>query len=61
VDNDQEKSDEGPDRRPRHYSTSRLLREKIPVRDGDMLSTVRHRGQIMVRLESPADDRALGD
>ena len=57
MDNDQEKCDKGPDRRPRRYSVSSLRQKKVQVEAGSTLSTETHRGQLMVRIEPPEDDR----
>lgn len=50
-------SAERPKRKIRHYSPDRLLREKITVPAESTLSTEKHRGRLMVRVESPQDER----
>jgi len=39
------------------YSPDRLLGEKITVPAESTLSTEKHRGRMMVRVESPNDER----
>ncbi len=46
---------ERPKRKVQRYSPDRLLREKITVPTESTLSTEKHRGRIMVRVESPED------
>jgi hypothetical protein len=50
-------NDERPRKKVQRYSPDRLLREKITVPAESTLSTERHRGRIMVRVESPEDKR----
>jgi len=56
--NEDVKKSHGRQKRPvRRYSVRRLHREKIPVPADSMLSAETHRGQLMVRVEPPEDER----
>jgi len=49
--------DEQPRKKVRHYSLSRLARETVSILADSALSLAKHRGQMMVRVESPRDQR----
>jgi hypothetical protein len=53
VDRAPKKDAERPRKKVQRYSPDRLLREKITVPAESSLSTERHRGRLMVRVESP--------
>jgi hypothetical protein len=46
-----------PKRKVQRYSPDRLLREKITVPASSTLSTEKHRGRIMLRVESSENPR----
>ena len=46
-----------PRKKVQRYSPDRLLREKISVPAESTLSAEKHRGRMMVRVESPNDER----
>jgi hypothetical protein len=54
---DPKRSDQRPKRRVRRYSPDRLLREKVSVKAGSTVSTEKHRGRLMVRVETPEVER----
>jgi hypothetical protein len=48
---------EQPKRKVRRYSPERLMREKLDVRAPSIVSTEKHRGRLMVRVESQDNER----
>jgi len=46
-----------PKRWARHHSPQSLLRQPVPLPGGLTLSAVNHNGRLMVRVESPEDER----
>jgi len=57
VDQNPKTDNEQPRKKVRHYSLSRLARETISILADSVLSIAKHRGQMMVRVESPRDQR----
>jgi len=57
VEQSPENDDERPKKKVQRYSPDRLLREKITVPAESTLSTEKHRGRMMVRVELRDDER----
>jgi hypothetical protein len=49
----QKKDDERPKKKVRRHSPDRLFRRPVELPGGVMVSAERHKGRIMVRVESP--------
>jgi hypothetical protein len=57
VEQDPKKSNEAPRRRIRRHSPHRLLRQKLVLPGGVIVSAEKHKGRLVVRVESPDEGR----
>jgi hypothetical protein len=57
MDREADGEERRPKRRVQRHSPDRLLRQPIVARGVVTVSVERHKGRIMVRIESPDDER----